>query len=208
MNHSQKWFYIQHYSTQDNISHILSYQLINTEKHQKNSSQCRVSRVKHEYLHTLRTCVSFSWVQTISSSTVKTLKYCVMLSSAVFLTSCTSWLSLQNRVWTGSLCQRANEPWSLFLSPVPAVSSKGPLKTHLVSFDTTNMANIAGPNSEATLDRWCMHLVECFKSLKTHSWLFTLNQHFKPYSHLICSWLLVQFLLLQSFMLSFWTHIK
>lgn len=69
-----------------------------------------LSRVKHEYLHTLCTCVSFSWVQTISSSTVKTLKYCVMLTSAVFLTSCTSWPSLQNRVWTGSLCQRAMSP--------------------------------------------------------------------------------------------------
>ena len=63
---------------------------INSQKHIRNSSQGRASRVKHECLHTLYTCVSFSRVQTISSSTVKTLKYCVMLSSAVFLTSCTS----------------------------------------------------------------------------------------------------------------------
>lgn len=52
--------------------------------------RCLTSRVEHEYLHTLCTCVSFSWAQTISSSTVKTLKCCVMLSSAVYLTSCTS----------------------------------------------------------------------------------------------------------------------
>lgn len=86
------------------------------------------SRVRHEYLYTLCTCVSFSWVQTISSSTVKTLKYCVMLSSAVFLTSCTSWLSLQNRVWTGSLCQRAMSPALSFCHQFTASLLQGPLK--------------------------------------------------------------------------------
>lgn len=46
----------------------------------------------------------------------------------------------------------SNEPWSLFLSPVYSVSSTGPLKTHLVSFDTTNVTNTADPNHEPTLD--------------------------------------------------------
>lgn len=78
-------------------------------QHIQNSSQRHVTRQAWKPSYIMYMCV-FSWVQTISSSTVKTLKYCVMLSSAVFLTSCTSWLSLQNRVWTGSLCQRAMSP--------------------------------------------------------------------------------------------------
>lgn len=46
----------------------------------------------------------------------------------------------------------SNEPCSLFLSPVHFVSTTGPLKTHLVPFDTTNMANTADPKTEAKLD--------------------------------------------------------
>lgn len=42
----------------------------------------------------------------------------------------------------------SNEPWSLFLSPVHAVSSTGPLKTQPVSFDTTNTTNTADPNPQ------------------------------------------------------------
>lgn len=102
-------------------------------------------------LHTLCTCVSLSWVQTISSSIVKTLKCCVMLSSAVFLTSCTSWASVQNRVLDRVSLSGSNEPWSLFLSPVHSSSSTGPLNTHLVSFDTTNTTNTADPKPEPKL---------------------------------------------------------
>lgn len=85
--------------------------MINSQElqHIQNSSHRHVTRQAWIPSYIMYMCV-FSWVQTISSSTVKTLKYCVMLSSAVFLTSCTSWLSLQNWVWTGSLCQRAMSP--------------------------------------------------------------------------------------------------
>lgn len=70
------------------------------------SATCHMSSM-NTFTHHVHTCVS---LQAISSSTVKTVKCCVMLSSAVFLTSCTSWASLQNRVWTGSLCQRPMSP--------------------------------------------------------------------------------------------------
>lgn len=42
----------------------------------------------------------------------------------------------------------STEPWSLFLSPAHSVSSAGPLKTHLVSFDTTNIPNSADPDPD------------------------------------------------------------
>lgn len=42
----------------------------------------------------------------------------------------------------------STEPWSLFLSPAHSVSSAGPLKTHLVFFDTTNMPNTADPDPD------------------------------------------------------------
>lgn len=117
---------ITHMTKSLSLPHLLPSSI--PENVPKNSSGCHMSRVEHEYLHTLRTCVS------VSSSTVKTLKYCVMLSSAVFLTSCTSWPSLQNRVWTGSLCQRAMSPALSFCHHVHSASSSGPLKTHLVSW--------------------------------------------------------------------------
>ena len=55
-----------------------------------------------------------------------------------------------DRVWTGSLCQGAMSP---ALSFCHQFTTAGPLKTHLVSFDTTNMTNTADPNSELKLDR-------------------------------------------------------
>lgn len=42
----------------------------------------------------------------------------------------------------------SNEPRSLFLSPVNSISSTGPLKTHLVPFNTTNTTNTAYPKPQ------------------------------------------------------------
>lgn len=80
----------------------------------------------------------------VSSATVQTLQYCLMLSSAVFLTSCASWRRLQNRVWTGSLCQTETSPALSFCHHADPLSSAGPPDTHLVSSDTTNMTSTAG----------------------------------------------------------------
>lgn len=54
----------------------------------------------------------------------------------------------------------SNEPWSLFLSPVRSVFSTGPLKTHLVSFDTTNTTNTADPTPEPRLDPGRRHVLQ------------------------------------------------
>lgn len=106
----RQWCFTVQYITLDRV-YCFFGPIINSQElqHIQNSSQSHVTRQAWIPSYIMYMCV-FSWVQTISSSTVKTLKYCVMLSSAVFLTSCTSWLSLQNRVWTGSLCQRAMSP--------------------------------------------------------------------------------------------------
>lgn len=74
----------------------------------------------------------------------------------------------------------SNEPWSLFLSPVHSVSSTGPLKTHLVFFDTTNTTNTADPNPEPRLedDGKSKSRTSASESLSliNHVW----NQHFRP----------------------------
>lgn len=102
--------------------------IISSREQFPDSSHRHTSRVEHEYLHTLCTCVSFSRVQTISLSTVKTLKCCVMLSSVVYLTSCTSRASLQNSIWTGSLCQAAMSPGLSFCHQLAPSLRQGPSK--------------------------------------------------------------------------------
>lgn len=81
----------------------------------------------------------------------------------------------------------SNEPWSLFLSPVHAVSSTGPLKTHPVSFDTTNTTNTAEPNPQAlTRDPgwWQVQKYkQCFIPLIIHVWANILCHFYFSHNH-------------------------
>lgn len=102
-------------------------------------------RVEHEYLHTLCTFVSYFLKHSQNTQILCYTKQCCFPNKLYFMTE-----PAEQGLDRVSLSE-SNEPWSLFLSPVHSVSSTGPLKTHLVSFDTTNMTNTADPNTEPKL---------------------------------------------------------
>lgn len=104
-----------------------------------------MSRVEHEYLHTLCTFVSYFLKHSQNTQILCYAKQCCFPNKLYFMTE-----PAEQGLDRVSLSE-SNEPWSLFLSPVHSVSSTGPLKTHLVSFDTTNMTNTADPNTEPKL---------------------------------------------------------
>lgn len=77
----------------------------------------------------------------------------------------------------------SNEPWSLFLSPVHSVSTTGPLKTHLVSFDTTNMTKTADPNPEPKPRIMASTTKEALLQ-KACGYVADYSQHFRPHFYL------------------------
>lgn len=89
----------------------------------------------------------------------------------------------------------SNEPWSLFLSPVHSVSSTGPLKTHLVFFDTTNTTNTADPNPEPQLEDDGKSKSRTSASESPPLIDRVSNQHFRPHFYLNYSYVELFFLL-------------